>query len=132
STLLLAAVIVVCFRSLRWVLVPIAIVQATMLWTQAVLVAGRWQLSMVSSMLAAIVTVVGVATVVHLVVRFREFRQLGTQPRDALIAAGALVAGPILWACLTDAGGFGSLLAARVGPVRDFGLMMAVGSLLVP
>src|SRR5690606_39071102 len=64
--------------------------------------------------------------------RFREFRQLGTQPRDALIAAGALVAGPILWACLTDAGGFGSLLAARVGPVRDFGLMMAVGSLLVP
>lgn len=132
STLLLALVIVVCFRSLRWVLVPLAIVQATMLWTQAVLVMGRWQLSMVSSMLAAIVTVIGVAGAMHVIVRFREIRQQGEVPARALAMAGAFVAVPLLWSCLTDAGGFGALLAGSVGPVRDFGLMMAIGSLLVP
>ncbi len=130
STLLLGIVIVVCFRSLRWMLVPVAIVQATMLWTQAVLVLGQWQLSMVSSMLAAIVTVVGVATVLHVVVRFRDQRQTGMPPREALIAAGGVVAAPVAWACLTDISGFGALMTGRVGPVRDFGFMMAIGSLL--
>jgi predicted RND superfamily exporter protein len=103
-----------------------------MLWTQAVLVLGRWQLSMVSSTLAAIVTVVGVAAVMHVVVRFRELRGQGLPPPQALAAAGTIVAVPLLWACLTDAGGFGALLSGSVGPIRDFGLMMALGSLLVP
>ena len=38
---------------------------------------------------------------------------------------------PVFWACATDAVGFGSLYLAKVGPVQDFGIMMAVGSLLV-
>ena len=42
-----------------------------------------------------------------------------------------LLAGPILGAILTDVAGFGSLWWASVEPVRDFGTMMVVGSLLV-
>jgi predicted RND superfamily exporter protein len=86
---------------------------------------------MVSSMLTAIVTVVGVATVIHLIVRFREERDAGRAPREALLRAGALLAAPIFWACATDAVGFGSLQVASVGPIQDFGAMMAVGSMLV-
>ncbi len=42
----------------------------------------------------------------------------------------ALLATPIMWTCFSDAAGFASLMAAEVGPVSDFGIMMAVGSLL--
>ena len=73
----LAITIILCFRSVRWVLIPIAVVQLTLLLTQAVLVWSRLQLSMVSSMLTAIVTVVGIATVMHVIVRFRDARQAG-------------------------------------------------------
>ncbi len=131
TSILLAVTIILCFRSLRWVLIPLAVVQFTLLLTKAVLVWSRLELSMVSSMLTAIVTVVGIATVVHVIVRFREARAGGLTPREALLRAGTLLVVPVFWACATDAVGFASLLVAEVGPVQDFGLMMAIGSLLV-
>ncbi len=131
STLLLGAVILVLFRSLRWVVIPLAVVQLALLMTKASLVWSGAQLSMVSSMLTAIVTVIGVATVIHVIVRFRVARSGGSGPRDALVQAGTLLAAPIFWAIATDAVGFAALLAATVGPVQDFGLMMIVGSMSV-
>ena len=52
-------------------------------------------------------------------------------PRQALQRAGTQLAMPIVWACATDAAGFASLLVAGVGPIQDFGLMMALGAVLV-
>lgn len=131
STVLLAAVIVFFFRSLRWVLIPVVVVQLALLWTRATLVFSGLRLSMVSSMLTAVVTVVGVATVVHVIVRFREERGNGLTSREALARAGVVLAAPIIWSFATDAAGFGSLRLARVGPVQDFGVMMAMGAIMV-
>ncbi len=131
STLLLALVVIACFRSLRWVLVPVAVVQLAILLTRAALVSSGIQMSMVSSMLTAVVTVVGVATVIHVIVRYREARQESLSPREALSRAAGLLAAPVFWSCATTAAGFASLLVAKVAPVRDFGLMMAVGTVMV-
>lgn len=139
SLVLLALVILFCFRSLRWVLIPIAVVQWSLIVTRALLALVGMKLSMVSSMLTAIVTVVGIATVVHIIVRFREEvdalppdgNDSGKRYREALLRAMTVLLAPIVWSCLTDAVGFGSLLFARVGPVQDFGAMTALGSLLV-
>ena len=131
TTILLSIVIILCFRSLRWVVIPIAVVQVTLLWTKAVLAVSNLQLSMVSSMLTAVVTVIGIATVVHVVVRFRHAREKHMPPRDALAQALGILMLPIFWACCTDAAGFGALLVTDVGPVQDFGVMMAIGAVLV-
>ncbi len=130
-TLLLMLTIFVCFRSLRWLVLPLVVVQMALAMTRGLLVALNLQLSIVSSMLAAIVTVVGVATVVHVIVRYRDAQAQGLAPREALLAAGKKVAAPVLFACLTDAAGFAALMTSHVGPVVDFGLMMALGSLMV-
>ena len=131
TTILLGITIIVCFRSLRWVVVCIAVVQFAILMTKATLVWARFDLSMVSSMLTAIITVTGIAMVVHVMVRVRESRSEGMSPRDALRDTLTFLAIPVMWTCLTDAVGFGSLLIASAGPVQDFGLMMAIGSLYV-
>ena len=131
STALLVVVMLLCFRSIRWVIVPIAVVQLTLLWTQATLVWSGFELSMVSSMLSAIITIIGVATVVHLIVGFRSAREDGHHAPAALLIAGSMLAWPIIGACATDSVGFGSLLLASVGPIQDFGIMMSVGSVLV-
>jgi len=131
TTLLLAVVILVFFRSLRWVILPIAVVQLAVVLTKASLAWSGLQLTMVSSMLTAIVTVIGVASVVHVTVRFREARLDGLPPREALSRAGGLLVAPIFWAVATDAIGFLALTFARVGPIQDFGLMMAIGATMV-
>ncbi len=131
TTMLLALTIVLCFRSIRWVIIPILVVQFALVMTRATLVWADMRLSMVSSMLTAIVTVVGVATVVHVIVRFRQARAEQLDARAAMVQAAAILAVPIFWACTTDAVGFLSLTVAHVGPVRDFGIMTAIGSLWV-
>lgn len=131
STILLAASLAFSFRSLRWIVLPLAVVQFSLLATRALLVVSGMELTMVSSMLAAILTVVGIATTVHVVVQYRELRFGGLSAESALRGATVLLASPVIWSCVTDAVGFGSLMASQVGPVRDFGLMTAIGSLLV-
>src|SRR5262249_54047311 len=79
----------------------------------------------------AIVTVVGVAGVMHLIVEVRELRVQGLTQRAALLKTGVLLAGSILGAVMTDVSGFGSLWCASDEPIRDFGTMMVAGSFLV-
>lgn len=131
STLLLSITLAVCFRSWRWLLAPLAVVQFAVLLTKALLAVLGLQLTLVSSMLTALVTVVGVATVTHLIVGFYEQRAEGQPADKALTNAASLLAWPILGAIATDMVGFGSLWWSSVGPVFDFGTMMVVGSMLV-
>ena len=130
-TLLVMLTILVCFRSPVWLLLPLAVVQLTLALTDAVLVLSGLELSMVSSMLGAIVTVVGVASVVHILVHYLDERREGHGRRRALFNTIEELAAPVTVAILTDAAGFAALMVSKVGPVHDFGLMMAIGSLLV-
>lgn len=131
STVLLSITLAVCFRSWRWLLAPLAVVQFAVLLTKALLAVLGLQLTLVSSMLTALVTVVGVATVTHLIVGFCEERSEGQPADKALTNAATLLAWPIMGAIATDMVGFGSLWWSSVGPVFDFGTMMVVGALLV-
>lgn len=125
SVLLMGLVIFVVFRSLRWVLLPLAIVQATLIWTKALMHLADVRLSIVGAMTAAMVTVIGVATVIHIALRYREESQRDHDHQAALVRALVHVLPAVFWACLTTSAGFGALMVSRVAPVRDYGWLMA-------
>ena len=130
SLLLLMAVIFVLFRSVRWMLLPLAVVEATLVWTKALLVLSRMQLSMVSSMLNSLVTIIGIATVMHLTVRFRDARRRMDREPALVEALDGLVV-PVFWTVVTTAAGFAALLSSHISPVASFGIMMTLATLLV-
>ncbi|MFT5091305.1 MAG: putative RND superfamily exporter protein [Porticoccaceae bacterium] len=130
SLVLLACVLFTLFRTMRWVVLPIVVVVFTIRWTEAILVLAGAQLSMVSSMMNSLVTIVGVATSTHLAMRFREYART-MERRPALVRAVAELVPPIFWTCATTAVGFASLLSSSITPVRSFGLMMALATLLI-
>lgn len=126
----LGLVLVVFFRSWRWVLLPLLIVVVTIRWTEALFVLADMQLSMVTSMLNSLVTIIGVATVTHLAVHYREMRE--TMDREtALTRALSMLLPPIFWTTATTALGFAAVLTSHVTPVRSFGIMMTVATMLV-
>jgi predicted RND superfamily exporter protein len=129
--LLAGAVLLVSFRSLRWLVVPLAVVLLALWSTRGVLAVIGLKLTMVSTMLSAMVTVVAIATVVHVIVEFRRQRELGLPPSAALERAISLLFWPVAGAIATDIIGFGSLIFSQVGPVHDFGIMTAVGAAMV-
>lgn len=131
SAILSGAVLLVSFRSLRWLVVPLAVVLLSLWSTRGILAVIGLKLTMVSTMLSAMVTVVGIATVVHVIVEFRRQRDEGLPPAAALERAIAILFWPVVGSIVTDVIGFGSLIASRVGPVHDFGIMTSVGAIMV-
>jgi predicted RND superfamily exporter protein len=129
--LLAGGVILLLFRSLRWVVVPLAVVLMALWGTRGVLAATGVKLTMVSTMLSAMITVVGIATVTHMIVEFRRQREGGREPVAAMQQTLARLLWPVAGAIATDMIGFGSLIASRVGPVHDFGVMTSLGAGLV-
>lgn len=130
SLLLLAVVLLLLLRDLRWVLLPLLLVLMAIIWTEAILVISKAQLSMVSSMLNSLVTIIGVATAVHLAVHYRDRRRTH-MPREALRHTLMDLLPAICWTVLTTAVGFAALISSRITPVRSFGLMMAMATILV-
>jgi uncharacterized protein len=129
STLILAIVLLVLFRSIRWMIVPLLVVHWSLLVTRGLLVMLGGELSMVSSMLTAMVTVVGVATVIHILVEFQQQTKVRNS-NEAMETTIRFLFKPVMWSVITTAVGFASLTLARVGPVQDFGWIMSLAVLV--
>lgn len=131
SVLTMLVVIFVLFRNVRWVLIPLAIVESTQIWTRTLMVLSGAQLSIIGSMTTAFITVIGFATTIHIAVRYREEFGVDGDAKAALERALAKVMGAIFWTCLATGCGFGALATSNVAPVRAFGLLMAAASVFV-
>ncbi|MGO8752112.1 MAG: efflux RND transporter permease subunit [Thermoguttaceae bacterium] len=130
STLALLIVIGILFRKVRWVVLPLAVVHVTLVWTKALLWLVEAHLSMVSTTLTALVTVIGVAGIVQVTARYREERERA-DVGDALLTTMSAAGPAVFWASLTTAAGFGSLFVSSIMPVRNFAVMLSLASALV-
>ena len=131
SSILIVLIIFLIFRSVRWMLIPVAVVQLSILLTEASLSAAGIRVTMVSSMMNAIATVIGVAATVHIIVRYRQSRRLDLNQVESMERSIRLLIAPIFWAIATDIAGFASLYFSSLGPVQDFSIMMITASAMV-
>jgi predicted RND superfamily exporter protein len=129
--LLLIGLLCIGLRSWRWALISVVVVQWSLLVTRGCLGFLGLPMSMVSSMLTALVTVIAVAAMMHWMLAHQRQMSRGLPPERSLRLATAGVLQPVFWSALTNAIAFASLLLARVGPVQDYGLMMSLSSLIV-
>jgi predicted RND superfamily exporter protein len=130
STTLMVIAILFMFRRIRWVILPIIIVWMTLIWTKAILYLLNMQLSMVSSMLTSLLTIIGVATVVHVIVLYRDWRR-DAEPEKAFCNTFFLAAEPVFWVTITTVVGFAALLSSEITPIRSFAWMMSIGTTLL-
>jgi len=134
SLAILAFVLLFLFHGIRWTLGTIGLVLGVVVCTRAILVVSGSELSMVGSMLNSLVTVIGVATSMHVLVHYRDLRleregtKNGLSPVSAAVETLNQMAAPVLWTCVTTAVGFGSLLVSQITPIRSFSLMMCLAT----
>ncbi|MGB7342983.1 MAG: MMPL family transporter [Pirellulaceae bacterium] len=131
TVVLLSIVVLITLVDLRFVLLSAVSIVWSITVTQAIMVALGIKLSLVSTILTAIVTVIAVASVLHLGVRFRITRTRGYEHREATLRSLAMLIVPIFWTCATDAAGFAALQWSKILPVQQFGLSIAVASTCV-
>lgn len=127
----LALMLLLIFRSFRWVAAPLLIVVGSVLCTRATLVLAGARLSMVSSMLNSMVTIIAIGTSTHVIVHYRELRTArGLTPAEACRQTLRELWHPVFWTVVTIAVGFAALLVSEIVPVRSFAIMMTLGTLM--
>ena len=131
SIISLSLLLLIGFRSLRWAFINVALIQWSLIVSRGLMVAFRWDITMVSSMMSSLVTVIAVATLMHWLIGYRSALRAGYLPEEAFKASWLRLRRPIAWACITDAIAFAALGISKVGPVQDYGYMMALSSLVV-
>jgi predicted RND superfamily exporter protein len=128
---LLSLVVLLALFDLRLVLLLALVIGWSVIVTKAVMYASGIALSLIASILTAIVTVVAVTAVLHLGVRYHTRRGRGFSQLESTGEVMQRMAAPIFWTCATDAAGFAALWFSDILPVRQFGLMVAMAALNV-
>lgn len=121
---LLCIVILLTLRDLRVVALSAICIVWSAVATRALMVLWGVELSLVSTILLALIAVIVVAAIMHLAVRCRA-------PGATLAGVLGLLAIPIACTCLTDVAGFASLMISNVRPVAEFGAMTATAAFCV-
>jgi len=133
---LLAALISLLFLYLafgawRAVVLPTAIVGLGLMWTVGLMVLFGHQLTIVSSMLPALLVIIGMANVIHLCTKFLDQFLAGKDQRAALVETIRTVGLATLLTSLTTAIGFGVLMLSGSRLLSAFGQFAAVGIMLL-
>jgi predicted RND superfamily exporter protein len=122
-------VLAALLRSLRAMAVAAACAGSTVVLTLGLMaVAGRTG-NMIAAALPALLGVLALAAIIHVLRRFQDLAR-SVPPAEALSWTLAETTRPCAVAALTTALGFSSLLLATMAPVRDFGLIAAIGLLI--
>jgi len=115
-------------------IVPVIGLQASVglaaIWTVGVLAITGGRITALTSILPALIMVVGVATGVHVIAQFREEAARGADAGAAARAAVRRMALPCGLTALTTGVGFSSLVIAGIRDVREFGVYAATGAML--
>ncbi len=125
--LIMALVLGLIFKTMRWVLVPIFTSLIVGFSMTGLLSALGWKITIISSNFFSILLVMTLSIIIHLVVKYRELNQTESNPTNTLKETIISMAKPCLYTTLTTLIAFLSLLVSGIRPVIDFGFIMAVG-----
>lgn len=127
--LLMALILALIFKGIRWVLMPIGISITSALSMMGVLAFLGWKVTVISSNFFSLLLVMTLSVTIHLVVRYRELAQNNPELDYHTLIQNTLAQmfKPCLFTTLTTFAAFGSLLISGIRPVIDFGWMMSIG-----
>lgn len=115
------------FSSASLALIPLVVVVAASVWAFAFMALLGWNANLLTSALLPLILAIGVADSIHVLVDYdRRRRQNSPDPAGAAVRH---LWRPCLFTSLTTSAGLMSLLVSSVKPVREFGVIAAIGVL---
>ena len=119
------------YRSVRGVLLPLAVVIVAVIWTLGIMAALGVPMYSISTMMPVVLMAIGVADGIHILSRYYDelLERPDTTSPDAVSAAMREMWQPVVFTSLTTAAGFLSFLTSNILPIRYFGIFTALGVL---
>lgn len=126
--LMICLMLLILFRSLRWILIPVVCCICSVLPTIGLFALLDIKATVISANFVALQLIMTLAIVIHLIVQYREIAGDNPDMKQRDLIAGTLEAkiGPCFFAGITTSIGFASLLFSGIQPVISFGWMMII------
>ena len=121
----MSIVLLISFRTVRGVIVPLVTVAVAVLWSLALTVLSGHVLNAVTVLVPALLTTLGLSYAVHVVSEYYEVDD--EEPARRAAHATAQVQLPVLLTALTTAIGFATLGLSPIPAVRQFGMLSVMG-----
>ncbi|MDA8944249.1 MMPL family transporter [Porticoccaceae bacterium] len=120
------------FRSIRWVILPVATCALCLTIVLGLLSWLDWRLTVISSNFVSLLLIITLALTIHLIVRYRELFATKPKADQRMLVTETVqsMAKPCLYTVLTTIVAFSSLVVSNIRPVIDFGWMMTLGIII--
>ncbi len=126
--LIIGLVLLLSFRSVRGVVLPLAVAAISVVWTIGSMAVFGYDMTMISNTIPIILFAVGSAYTIHVLNRINQCVE--KDRKKALIKALGYVMVPVILAAITTMIGFVSFIfGAYMTMVKDFGIFTALGTL---
>ncbi|MCG8321376.1 MAG: MMPL family transporter [Cytophagales bacterium] len=127
SVVLVTLFLIVAYRSVWNVIVPLVVVMLSVIWILGVMGIFNKPLDVMLVLLPSIMFVVAMSDVVHILTKYIEELRAGLNRLQALRITLKEVGLATFLTSLTTAIGFLTLFTASIKPIREFGLYTAIG-----
>lgn len=126
--LMICLVLLILFRSVRWILIPVVCCICSVLPTIGLFALLGMKATVISANFIALQLILTLAIVIHLIVQYRQFAEADNDmtQRDLVRATLNEKMGPCFFAGITTSVGFASLTFSGIQPVISFGWMMII------
>ena len=125
--LVIAAVLLVIFRRVRYMLLPLACVSLALTWTFGAIAMTAIPLSMLTMIVPVFLIAVGTAYCLHIVAAFRNTLLKAETSSDAVLQTYKAVAFPTFLAIATTVLSLGTLFLSRITAINEFALFACIG-----
>ena len=130
-TLILAIVLAISFRTVLGVLAPLLTVGSGVIISLGLITALGYSLSMISVLVPPLLMILGLSYTVHVVSEYHQNRHRADD-RVALVRRTlSEVMLPVLLTGLTTIAGFAALMVNPISAVREFGILSAIGVVII-
>lgn len=130
SLLLVVAVLYLMHRRWTYVWISLVVVAISNVWIHGLMALCGSTYNMITTILATLVLVIGIADSVHFIAEYRAQAGRTRDGAEAVRRAFRHIAMPCLFTSLTTAVGFASMVTSSLGAVQAFGLYAAVAILM--
>lgn len=120
-------VLVILFRKLSGIVLPIAIIAMTNVWTMGVFALSGNTMNMISGIITPVIFIISLANSIHIINYYYSIKSPLSSNSRSIIETIKNIGTPCFFTCLTTAIGFLSLVTSDVLPLKITGLFTAVG-----
>lgn len=130
SFILILVVLILTFRSVWGVLLPLAVVGASIVGTLGIMTDTNKSMDLILNAMPTILLVIGLSNVIHMLSKYLEELRKGATKMEAIKCAYYQIGLATFLTTLTTGVGFMSLATANVMAIVEFGIYCTVGLFL--